>query len=108
VVQLGTKKPEGEEEEEKKGSIEEEDMDDPDAAPKESPKKEKKEAKGPLVLSGFVRGESEVDGKPAILDVPVGKGRVILFAFNPLHRYLNLSDFRFAYNAILNWNDLPQ
>ena len=54
-----------------------------------------------------MRGENEVDGKPAILDVPVGKGRVILFAFNPLHRYLNLSDFRFAYNAILHWNDLP-
>ena len=33
---------------------------------------------------------------------------MILFAFNPLHRYLNLSDFRFVYNAVLNWNDLPQ
>jgi len=61
-----------------------------------------------LVLSGFVRGEDAVDGKPAILDVPVGKGRVILFSFNPLHRYLNQSDFRFVYNALLNWNDLPE
>lgn len=60
-----------------------------------------------LVLSGFVKGKEEVDGLPAILDVPVGRGRVILFAFNPLHRYLNHSDFRFAWNAILNWNDLP-
>jgi hypothetical protein len=60
-----------------------------------------------LVLSGFVRGADEVDGKPAILDVPAGKGRVILFAFNPLHRYLTLSDFRFVYNVLLNWNDLP-
>ena len=60
-----------------------------------------------LVLSGFVRGEEQVAGKPAILDVPVGRGRVILFAFNPLHRYLNHSDFRFAWNALLHWNDLP-
>jgi hypothetical protein len=104
VVQFGTKKPEGEEDDQKKGAIEEEDLD----APKDAPKKESKEAKGPLVLSGFVRGENEVDGKPAVLDVPVGKGRVVLFAFNPLHRYLNLSDFRFVYNALLNWNDLPR
>ena len=58
-------------------------------------------------LIGFVRGEDVVDGKPAILDVPVGKGRVLLYAFNPLHRHLNLSDFRFVWNALLNWNDLP-
>jgi hypothetical protein len=109
VVQFGTKKPEGEDEEEKKsGGIEEEDMDAPADASADKAKGKEKEAKGPLVLSGFVRGENEVDGKPAILDVPVGKGRVILFAFNPLHRYLNLSDFRFVYNALLNWNDLPQ
>jgi hypothetical protein len=24
-----------------------------------------------------------------------------------MHRFLNHSDFRFVYNAILNWNDLP-
>ncbi len=76
----------------------------PDAAKKEKP--ESPEDKK-LVLSGFVRGADEVDGKPAILDVPAGKGRVILFAFNPLHRYLTLSDFRFVYNVLLNWNDLP-
>jgi hypothetical protein len=60
-----------------------------------------------LVLSGFVEGKGKINGKPAILDVPVGKGRVILFAFNPMHRYLNHSDFRFVYNVILNWNDMP-
>jgi zinc carboxypeptidase len=61
----------------------------------------------PLCLSGLVKGEAALQRKPAILDVPVGKGRVILFAFDPLHRYLNHSDFRLATNAILNWNDLP-
>jgi hypothetical protein len=59
------------------------------------------------VLSGFVRGKEEVDGKPAILDLPTGEGRVVLFAFNPLHRSLNLSDLRLLYNVLLNWNDLP-
>ncbi len=61
-----------------------------------------------LLLSGYVKGEEVVDGKPAILDVPAGKGRVILFAFNPMHRYLNHADFRWLYNVILNWNDLPE
>ena len=36
----------------------------------------------------------------------MGKGRVVLYAFNPLHRYLNHADFRWVYNAVLNWNDL--
>jgi hypothetical protein len=107
VLQFGTKSPE---EDEKKdgaaGDIEEEEIEEegqPAVADKGSKDKEDKR----LLLSGFVRGEDVVDGKPAILDVPVGKGRVILFAFNPLHRHLNLSDFRFVYNALLNWNDLP-
>jgi hypothetical protein len=107
VLQFGTKKPEGEEDEAKKDSaIEVEDL---DAAPAK-PRAEKAEKKddGRFVLSGFVRGEDAVNGKPAILDLPAGKGRVLLFAFDPLHRYLNLSDFRFVYNVLLNWNDLPQ
>ena len=117
VLQFGTKKPEGEEDEndekEKKASpaagIEVEDLD-AAAAPAPAaakPKPDKKED-GRLVLSGLARGQDALDGKPAILDLPEGKGRVILFAFDPLHRYLNLADFRFVYNALLNWNDLPK
>ncbi len=88
-----------------------EDLDTPATpAPAAAPAKPKPEKKddGRLVLSGFVRGEDMVNGKPAILDLPAGKGRVILFSFDPLHRFLNLADFRFVYNALLNWNDLPQ
>lgn len=61
-----------------------------------------------LVLSGFVKDPSQLDGKPAILDVPSGDGRVVLFSFNPLHRHLNHSDFRLVYNLVLYWNDLPR
>ncbi|MEM7049738.1 MAG: M14 family zinc carboxypeptidase [Acidobacteriota bacterium] len=61
----------------------------------------------PLVLSGFVDHPDRVAGKPAIADLPVGQGRVVLYAFNPLHRHLNPSDFRFLFNLILHWNDLP-
>ena len=105
VLQFGTKKvPEEEEKKEDEEAIE---IEDADEEPKPEPKKAEPEDKR-LVLSGFVKGEDQVDGKPAVLDIPAGKGRVVLFSFNPLHRYLNLSDFRLVYNVLLNWNDLPR
>jgi hypothetical protein len=33
----------------------------------------------------------------------VGRGRVVAFNFNPLHRDLNRGDQRLLWNAILNW-----
>ncbi|MCA9727134.1 MAG: hypothetical protein KC729_05575, partial [Candidatus Eisenbacteria bacterium] len=59
-----------------------------------------------ILLSGRLEDPAAIDGKPAILDLPVGSGRVVLYAFEPLHRYLNHSDFRWLWNGILNWNDL--
>jgi hypothetical protein len=108
VVQLGTKKVGEEAKKEPADSgeaIEVEEADLPEEPQKAEEKKSPEDDR--LVLSGLVKDEGAVNGKPAILDVPSGKGRVILFSFNPLHRYLNLSDFRFVYNVILNWNDLP-
>jgi hypothetical protein len=60
------------------------------------------------VLSGFMRGVAETRGKPAILDVPVGRGRVILFATNPCYRWQNLGEFNMLANAILYYNQLPR
>ncbi|MFQ5720590.1 MAG: hypothetical protein ACE5IK_13700, partial [Acidobacteriota bacterium] len=67
----------------------------------DGPAEETGEEREDLVLSGMVEGEEIIAGKPAIVDMPVGAGRVVLFNFNPLHRYLNHSDFRLVYNAIL-------
>ena len=33
--------------------------------------------------------------------------RVLAFNFNPMHRDLNHSDYRFLWNGILNWSALP-
>ncbi|HSF42689.1 MAG TPA: M14 family zinc carboxypeptidase [Thermoanaerobaculia bacterium] len=120
VLQFGTKKEEKDEEPEAPAAateaVEVEDVDDPGADPAMAPPavpvakpagEKKPEEDSRLVLSGFVRGEDVVNGKPAVLDVPAGKGRVVLFAFNPLHRYLTHSDFRLVWNVFLNWNDLP-
>ena len=77
--------------------------DEPDAA--EEKKDEKKEPA--LVVSGGIKGGDDLVGKPALLDIPTGQGRVIAFDFDPIHRYQTESDFRLVWNAILNWNDLP-
>ncbi|MBP1634155.1 MAG: peptidase [Acidobacteria bacterium] len=60
----------------------------------------------PMVVSGGAKGEDALEGRPAILDVPVGRGRVIAYNFNPLHRDLNRSDYRLLWNAVLNWSAL--
>jgi hypothetical protein len=57
----------------------------------------------PFVVSGQAWGEDRLIGRPAILDMPVGKGHVVTFNFNPLHRDLNRGDHRLLWNAILNW-----
>jgi len=68
---------------------------------------DKKEKDEPLVVSGGIKGASELSGKPAVLDIPTGKGRILAFEFDPIHRYQTVSDFRLVWNLILNWNDLP-
>jgi Zinc carboxypeptidase len=79
--------------------------DDDDEAASADKKDEKKEP--PLVVSGGIKGGDDLVGKPALLDIPAGQGRVVAFTFDPIHRYQTESDFRLVWNAILNWNDLP-
>ena len=67
-----------------------------------------RKSSGSYVLSGMVRNSDEIVGHGAVFDVPAGEdnaGRVIVFSFNPLHRFLNHHDAPLVFNAILNWND---
>lgn len=57
----------------------------------------------PFVVSGQAWGEDNLIGRPAILDMPVGKGHVVSFNFNPMHRDMNRGDQRLLWNALLNW-----
>ncbi len=78
--------------------------------PAEEPKEAEKKPKdaGKFLLSGSVDGQDTLEKMGAIIDVPrLAGGRVILYSFNPMHRYLNHGDFNFVYNALLHWNDLP-
>ncbi len=76
------------------------------AKPKEAKDQAKKD-EVKMLVSGAVRGDDELEGRPAIFDLPAGRGRVLAYNFNPIHRDLNRSDYRFLWNAILNWNALP-
>ena len=58
------------------------------------------------VLSGLMRGPGEIRNRPAIVDVPAGKGRVLLFAINPCYRWQNHGEFNMLFNALLHHNDL--
>jgi len=60
------------------------------------------------VLSGLMRGATETRRRPAIVDTPVGKGRVVAFATNPCYRWQNHGEFGMLFNAaVLFWNDRP-
>jgi hypothetical protein len=57
----------------------------------------------PFVISGQAWGEENIYKRPAILDMPTGRGHVVSFNFNPFHRDMNRGDHRLVWNAILNW-----
>ncbi len=58
------------------------------------------------VLSGLMRGANELRNRPAIVDVPVGRGRVVLYATNPIYRWQNHGEFNMVFNTLLNYNDV--
>jgi hypothetical protein len=60
----------------------------------------------PIVVSGGGRNPQALAGHPAILDTALGRGRIVAFNFNPIHRDLNRSDFRMLWNVVLNWQSL--
>ena len=99
VMQFGSKKvpePTEEEKEQEKEQEKNQDSEQQDKPPE-------------LVLSGAIlEGKKAIDGAPALLHQRVGKGNVIIFAWNPLHRHINHHDHAYFYNALLNWNDFPE
>jgi hypothetical protein len=79
----------------------------PEAGKAKDAKEQAKKDEVKMLVAGALKGEDDLEGRPAILDLPAGKGRVIAYNFEPIHRDLNRSDFRFLWNALLNWNALP-
>jgi hypothetical protein len=59
-----------------------------------------------LLISGMLAGGSELANAPAVIDVPVGNGHVIMFANNPMWRHQTQGSFFLLFNAALNFDSL--
>lgn len=59
-----------------------------------------------LLVSGMLAGGSELANAPAVIDVPVGRGHVVMFANNPMWRHQTQGSFFLIFNAALNFDSL--
>jgi hypothetical protein len=59
-----------------------------------------------MLLSGTIAGGSAISGRAALVDVPLGKGHIVMFALRPFWRWQTQGAFMLAFNAILNWDHL--
>ena len=59
-----------------------------------------------LLLSGSLDKGEEFAGKAALIQCPVGKGNVLLFAINPMWRQSTHGSWALIFNAAANWNNL--
>ena len=59
------------------------------------------------VLSGLMRNPDQIRNRPMVVDAAAGKGRVIMFANNPIYRWQTFGEHEMVFNALMFWNDMP-
>jgi hypothetical protein len=59
-----------------------------------------------LLVSGLLDGGNEIAQRPMVIDVPVGKGHVVLFSNNPVWRGETRGSYFLVFNTILNHDNL--
>lgn len=53
-----------------------------------------------VLMSGWMLGEKYINGKPALIEVPYGKGGIVMFAFRPQHRGQTWGTFPLVFNSL--------
>jgi hypothetical protein len=59
-----------------------------------------------LLVSGLLDGGNDIAQRPAVVDVPNGKGHVVLFANNPVYRGETIGSYALVFNTMMNWDNL--
>ena len=59
-----------------------------------------------LFVSGLLDGGDEIAQHAAVVDVPLGRGHVVLFSTNPIWRGQTKGSYFLVFNAILNFDNL--
>ena len=59
-----------------------------------------------LLVSGLLDNGSEMSGRAAVVDAPLGQGHVVLFGIRPMWRYETQGSYAMVLNALANWNAL--
>jgi hypothetical protein len=61
-----------------------------------------------ILLSGGMVGGEALAGRAVLVDAPLGKGHVVMFATRPYWRWQTHGLFFLGFNALLHWNDLDK
>ena len=63
-------------------------------------------AQNELLVSGLLNGGGDIAQRPAVVDSPMEKGHVVLFAINPLYRGETIGTFPLVFNTLMNFDNL--
>lgn len=59
-----------------------------------------------LLVSGLLDGGGDIAQRPVVVDSPLDKGHVVMFANNPVYRGTTIGSYFLVFNTILNWDNL--
>ena len=59
-----------------------------------------------LLISGGLTHGAELAHAPALVDVPLGSGHIVMFSFNPFWRSQTLGSYALVFNALLHHGSL--
>lgn len=59
-----------------------------------------------LLLSGMLSGGQTLTRKALVVDVPNGRGHMVLYAMRPFWRWQTQGSYFLGFNAIINWDHL--